>query len=100
MLIPRVALDNDGRRLLDGLTLDDLRERSPSPLEPAAELGEVVDLILRLTQASPLATPIPTHGSAGSSIPPSPAPILSARYSPTRNIGWVPSDVRRLLHPP
>jgi len=54
VLIPRAALDNDGRRLLDGLTLDDLRERSPSPLEPAAELGEVVDLILRLDAGLPV----------------------------------------------
>ncbi|MDP9380365.1 MAG: DUF512 domain-containing protein [Chloroflexota bacterium] len=48
VLIPRVALDNDGRRFLDGLTLGDLREHSPIPIEPAADMEETVDLLLRL----------------------------------------------------
>jgi putative radical SAM enzyme (TIGR03279 family) len=48
VLIPRVALDNDGRRLLDGVTLDDLRAHSPAPLEPAADMEDAVDFIRQL----------------------------------------------------
>jgi NifB/MoaA-like Fe-S oxidoreductase len=48
VLIPRVALDNDGRRLLDGVTLSDLRGASPAPLEPAGDIEDVAALILRL----------------------------------------------------
>jgi putative radical SAM enzyme (TIGR03279 family) len=53
-LIPRVALDNDGRRLLDGVTLAALREGSPAPLEPAADMEETVELLLRLERGEAL----------------------------------------------
>ncbi|MDQ3856105.1 MAG: DUF512 domain-containing protein, partial [Chloroflexota bacterium] len=59
VLIPRVALDNDGRRLLDGVTLHDLRRRSPAPLEPATDLEETVDLILRMDAGDTLGTSLP-----------------------------------------
>lgn len=59
VLIPRVALDNDGRRLLDGLTLADLRERSPAPLEPASDMAETVDLVLRMEAGEPVGAHVP-----------------------------------------
>ncbi len=64
VLIPRVALDNDGRRLLDGVTLDDLRRASPAPLEPSADLVETVDLLLRLDAGEAIGshTPVPRLG--------------------------------------
>ena len=59
VLIPRVALDNDGRRLLDGVTLDDLRAHSPAPLEPAGDIPEVVQLLLRLEAGEPIGAHVP-----------------------------------------
>lgn len=59
VLVPRVALDNDGRRLLDGVTLADLRAASPAPLEPAADMEEAVDLVVRLERGEPVGTHVP-----------------------------------------
>lgn len=59
VLMPRVALDNDGRRLLDGMTLSDLRAASPAPLEPAADLVETVELLLRLDAGEALGVSLP-----------------------------------------
>jgi putative radical SAM enzyme (TIGR03279 family) len=56
VLVPRFALDNDGRRLLDDVTLEDLRAASPAPLEPAGDLEETVDLIARLDRGERLGT--------------------------------------------
>lgn len=59
VLLPRVALDNDGRRLLDGVTLQDLRAASPAPLEPAADLVEMMELVLRLDAGETLGLSVP-----------------------------------------
>lgn len=65
VLIPRVALDNDGRRFLDGVTLSELRERSPVPLEPALDIEEMVRLVLRMEAGERLGTSVPESRIGG-----------------------------------
>ncbi len=65
VLIPRVALDNDGRRLLDGVTLSDLRSSCPVPLEPATDMEEAVELILRLESGERLGEHVPEPRMGG-----------------------------------
>jgi len=80
ILIPRVALDNDGRRLLDGVTLQDLRDVAKYPLEPAVDMKETVDLILRMDAGEELGKSVPPPRIGGFEFSPVPNSDTFGQY--------------------